>query len=105
MLHRFPFFFFQEANSYFMDSADTIGFFYEKNALDENKRLLVDPTVALNKVGHALHRLHPVFEACTYSEKVTNICRALGLVRPLVVQSMYIYKNPGIGGKGEITTR
>ncbi|XP_025420494.1 phytanoyl-CoA dioxygenase domain-containing protein 1 homolog isoform X3 [Sipha flava] len=53
----------REANSYFMDSADTIGFFYEKNALDENKRLLVDPTVALNKVGHALHRLHPVFEA------------------------------------------
>ncbi|XP_050423317.1 phytanoyl-CoA dioxygenase domain-containing protein 1 homolog [Adelges cooleyi] len=89
----------QEISSYFMESCDKIGYFYEKDALDENGDLLVDQSIALNKVGHALHRLEPTFEAYTYNDKVSNICRALGLIRPTVVQSMYIYKNPGIGGE------
>lgn len=89
----------QVADDYFMDSADKISFFYEKAALDNDGRLLVDASLALNKVGHALHRLHPTFEACTYSDKVTNVCRALGLRKPVVPQSMYIYKNPGVGGE------
>jgi len=91
----------QVADDYFIDSADKISFFYEKAALDNDGRLLVDASLALNKVGHALHRLHPTFEACTYSNNVTNVCRALGLVKPVVPQSMYIYKNPGVGGEGQ----
>lgn len=87
-------------NSYFLESADKIGYFFEKDALDENGELLVDSSLALNKAGHALHRVHPTFEECTYDEKVANVCRALGLRNPVVVQSMYIYKNPGIGGEG-----
>lgn len=86
-------------DDYFIESADKISFFYEKAALDDDGRLLVDASLALNKVGHALHRLHPMFEACTYSDKVTNVCRSLGLSKPVVPQSMYIYKNPGVGGQ------
>ncbi|XP_027849004.2 phytanoyl-CoA dioxygenase domain-containing protein 1 homolog [Aphis gossypii] len=86
-------------DDYFIESADKISFFYEKAALDDDGRLLVDASLALNKVGHALHRLHPTFEACTYSDKVTNVCRSLGLSKPVVPQSMYIYKNPGVGGQ------
>ncbi|KAE9527676.1 hypothetical protein AGLY_012749 [Aphis glycines] len=86
-------------DDYFIESADKICFFYEKAALDDDGRLLVDASLALNKVGHALHRLHPTFEACTYSDKVTNVCRSLGLSKPVVPQSMYIYKNPGVGGQ------
>ncbi|XP_060868756.1 phytanoyl-CoA dioxygenase domain-containing protein 1 homolog isoform X1 [Metopolophium dirhodum] len=89
----------QVADDYLIDSADKISLFYEKAALDNDGQLLVDASLALNKVGHALHRLHPTFEACTYSDKVTNVCRALGLVKPVVPQSMYIYKNPGVGGE------
>lgn len=89
----------QVADDYFIESADKISFFYEKAALDDDGRLLVDASLALNKVGHALHRLHPTFEACTYGDKVANVCRALGLTKPVVPQSMYIYKNPGIGGE------
>ncbi|XP_026813099.1 phytanoyl-CoA dioxygenase domain-containing protein 1 homolog [Rhopalosiphum maidis] len=89
----------QVADDYFIESADKISFFYEKAALDDDGRLLVDSSLALNKVGHALHRLHPTFEACTYSDKVTNVCRSLGLSKPVVPQSMYIYKNPGVGGQ------
>jgi len=90
----------QVGDDYFIESADKISFFYEKAALDDDGRLLVDYSLALNKVGHALHRLHPTFEACTYSDKVTNVCRSLGLSKPVVPQSMYIYKNPGVGGQG-----
>ncbi|VVC25452.1 Phytanoyl-CoA dioxygenase [Cinara cedri] len=89
----------QVFNSYFLESAEKIGYFFEKNVLDDNGQLLVDSSLALNKVGHALHRLHPVFEECTYTEKVISVCRALGLINPVVSQSMYIYKNPGVGGE------
>lgn len=85
-----------------MESADKISYFYEKDALDVNGHLLVDASVALNKVGHALHRLHPTFAALTYSDSVAAVCRALGLVKPVVPQSMYIYKNPRVGGEGQI---
>ncbi|KAL4132333.1 hypothetical protein QTP88_009504 [Uroleucon formosanum] len=89
----------QVADDYLIESADKISLFYEKAALDADGRLLVDASLALNKVGHALHTLHPTFEACTYSDKVAKVCRALGLVKPVVPQSMYIYKNPGVGGE------
>ncbi|XP_050542248.1 uncharacterized protein LOC126906052 isoform X2 [Daktulosphaira vitifoliae] len=89
----------QETNKYFMESSDNIGYFYEKDALDNNGDLMIDQSLALNKVGHALHRLNPIFEVYTYSEKVISVCRALGLIQPVVAQSMYIYKNPGIGGE------
>lgn len=91
---------FQPTNDYFIESADKISYFYEKDALDENGALMIDSSLALNKAGHALHRLHPVFEAFTYNDKVATICRALGLVKPVVMQSMYIYKNPGVGSEG-----
>lgn len=83
-----------------MDSADNISYFYEKDALNKNGDLLVKSSLAPNKVGHALHRLHPTFATYTYNDKVISVCRALGLVKPVVLQSMYIYKNPGIGSEG-----
>ncbi|XP_063371712.1 phytanoyl-CoA dioxygenase domain-containing protein 1-like [Cydia amplana] len=84
---------------YFMESNDKISYFYEKEALDDDGKLQVDPSISLNKVGHALHLLHPIFRCYTYSERVKALCRALRLVEPAVVQSMYIYKNPGIGAE------
>lgn len=92
----------QNKNNYFFESSEKISYFFEKYALDDNGQFLVDSSLALNKVGHALHRLHPTFEACTYTEKVASVCQALGLVKPVVSQSMYIYKNPGVGSEGII---
>ncbi|XP_052746508.1 phytanoyl-CoA dioxygenase domain-containing protein 1 isoform X2 [Bicyclus anynana] len=51
------------------------------------------------QVGHALHLLHPIFRCYTFSDRVKAVCRELDLVEPSVVQSMYIYKNPGLGGE------
>lgn len=40
----------QNKEDYFLESGDKVRFFFESDALDENGKLLVDPTVALNKV-------------------------------------------------------
>lgn len=53
----------------------------------------------MNKVGHALHTDHPVFRKYTFDNRIRELCWQLGFQRPAVPQSMYIYKNPGIGGE------
>lgn len=83
-----------------MDSGDKISYFYEADALDPEGNLLVDPNVSLNKIGHALHELNPVFRGVSLSEKVKECAFQLGLLDPAIVQSMYIFKNPGIGSEG-----
>ncbi|KAI5636979.1 phytanoyl-CoA dioxygenase (PhyH) domain-containing protein [Phthorimaea operculella] len=95
----------QLKDTYFLESNDKIRYFYETEAVGEDGQLKVDPSVSLNKVGHALHLLHPIFRCYTYSERVKAVCQQLGLRVPAVVQSMYIYKNPGIGGEGTCSER
>ena len=53
---------------------------------------------SINKVGHALHDLDSEFEAVSYDPRIGQMCRELGLVKPLATQSMYIFKQPRIGG-------
>merc|ERR1740128_1427738 len=59
----------------------------------------MDKHKSLNKIGHALHWLNPVFRKISFSQKVQLISRCLGLRDPAIVQGMYIFKNPGIGGE------
>ncbi|XP_074976428.1 phytanoyl-CoA dioxygenase domain-containing protein 1 isoform X3 [Caretta caretta] len=47
----------------------------------------------------ALHAYDPIFKQITHSSKVQELGRKLGLEKPVVVQSMYIFKQPGIGGE------
>ncbi|XP_030751443.1 phytanoyl-CoA dioxygenase domain-containing protein 1 homolog [Sitophilus oryzae] len=89
----------QNKNKYFLDSADKISYFFEAGALDSDGKLTVDPLVSLNKIGHALHELDPVFRAVSLSEKVKECAFQLGFEDPAIPQSMYIFKNPGIGSE------
>ncbi|XP_049885363.1 phytanoyl-CoA dioxygenase domain-containing protein 1 isoform X2 [Pectinophora gossypiella] len=89
----------QLKDKYFLESNDKISYFFEAEAVGDDGELKVDPSVSLNKVGHALHLLHPIFRCYTYCSRVKTVCKELGFKEPAVVQSMYIYKNPLIGGE------
>lgn len=91
----------QNKNKYFLDSADKISYFYEEKAVGPKGELLVEPHLSLNKIGHALHELNDTFRRVTFDEKVKEVAFQLGFEEPAIVQSMYIFKNPKIGGEGE----
>lgn len=84
-------------DAWFLDSGDKIRFFLEPDALDGAGELRRPLALAINKVGHALHDLDPVFEAFSRGEHFARLAAALGLARPLLLQSMYIFKQPGMG--------
>ena len=43
-------------------------------------------------VGAALHELDPLYKDFTYSSKFSSLASSLGYKRPVVMQSMYIFK-------------
>jgi phytanoyl-CoA hydroxylase len=53
---------------------------------------------SINKIGHAMHEYDPVFKAFSDCKEFKNIIYDLGYKKPVLVQSMYIFKQPYIGG-------
>lgn len=84
---------------YFLDSAANISFFFETEAFDDLGNLRQAKELSLNKLGHAMHDLDPVFEAFSHTDTLAELGDELGLADPRVLQSMYIFKQPHIGGE------
>lgn len=76
-----------------------MSFFFEENAFDESGNLRQAKDKSVNKMGHALHDMDPVFRRFSRSPKMQALFRDLGFQRPLPVQSMYIFKQPKFGGE------
>lgn len=53
----------------------------------------------LNKIGHAMHDLDPVFSRFSRELGFAEVAAGLGFDDPRLVQSMYIFKHPGVGGE------
>jgi phytanoyl-CoA hydroxylase len=86
-------------DAYFLESANTIRCFFEEEAFDADGRLKQAKALSINKIGHALHDLDPVFREFSHGPALAQVARELGLTRSLIWQSMYIFKQPGIGGE------
>lgn len=86
-------------DDYFFDSAENIHCFLEEGALDKNGSLLKPARLAINKIGHAMHDLNPVFESFCRLPIFGEILRDIGYQAPLLWQTMYIFKQPHIGGE------
>lgn len=87
------------ASQYFLDSASQISCFLEAGAVDDEGRLMKPKSQAVNKIGHALHDLDPVFSAFSRQPKCAELVSALGMISPLLLQSMVICKQPFIGAE------
>ena len=87
------------SDDWFLGSDNTVRCFFEEEAFGADGQLRQAKSLSINKIGHAMHDLDPVFEAFTRDPKLASVARGLGLVRPQVWQSMYIFKQPGIGGE------
>jgi len=84
---------------YFLESGDKIRFFFEEEAFDQAGALRQSKARSINKVGHALHDLDPVFDAFSRQPALAALVAQLGMEQPLLLQSMYIFKQPRIGGE------
>ncbi len=85
--------------AYFLASGDQVRFFFEPGAFDEEGRLRGPKALSINKIGHALHDRDPAFDAFSRAPAVAALARDLGFTDPRLVQSMYIFKQPHIGGE------
>ena len=87
------------SDDYFLNSGDSIRFFFEEEAFDHEGNLRGSKERSINKIGHALHDLDPVFDCFSHTEALAALVDDLGYQDPLLIQSMYIFKQPGIGGE------
>lgn len=90
------------SDDYFLNSGDNISFFFEKDAFDANGKLKNDLFRSLNKIGHALHDLDPVFDSFSRSPQMKQLVADLALNDYLLIQSMMIFKHARIGGVVDI---
>ncbi|KAF5939225.1 hypothetical protein HYC85_023484 [Camellia sinensis] len=70
-----------------------IWYCWTEKAFDDDGNLKQPKQLSINKVGHALHEIDPVFKKFSCSEKLSSLLLSLDYKRPVIIQSMYIFKN------------
>ncbi|KAG0703248.1 hypothetical protein DFH29DRAFT_917852 [Suillus ampliporus] len=87
-------------DDYFLNSGDKIRYFLDEDAVDSSGKLTKDKAKAVNKIGHALHELDPVFRNVTLeNDRLRALVRDLRFHHdPVALQSMVIFKQSQTGG-------
>ena len=86
-------------DDYFLNSGDKIRFFFEEDAFQPDGSLKLSKEKSINKIGHALQDLDPVFSEFSRTVEIEQLVAGLDIERPLLLQGMYIFKQPRIGGE------
>ena len=86
-------------DDYFLTSGDKVRYFFEEDAFDDDGRLRQAKELSLNKMGHAMHDLDPEFARFSHTAQLAAVADDLGFADPRALQSMYIFKQPLIGGE------
>jgi len=88
-------------DDYFLGSGDKIRYFLEDGVVDKTGKLTREKSKAVNKIGHGLHELDPVFRKVTLeNNRLKALVRDLKFHQdPVALQSMVITKQPEIGGE------
>jgi phytanoyl-CoA hydroxylase len=83
---------------YFLTSGDKIRVFFERE--DIGSAGASEPGWrGVDKIGHALHDLDPMFDEFSRDPRLARICRQVGMADPLLLQSMVIFKQAQTGGE------
>jgi len=86
-------------DKYFLESGDKIRFFYEEKAFNDKSQIIDKTNLVINKIGHALHDLDEEFYTFSHRKDLNDIAKSIGILEPQLLQSMYIFKQPRIGGE------
>ena len=89
----------RHSDRFFLESGDKIRCFFEEEAFDQNGDLKQPNEFSINKIGHAMHDLDPVFDSFSRTEELGAVAKDVGFEDPRILQSMYIFKQPKIGGE------
>ena len=90
---------FTDRDHYFLTSDDKVRCFFEEDAFSDAGGLNQPKHLSINKIGHALHAKTPEFITFSQSKVIAGIAEDLGVQSPEIRQSMYIFKQPKIGGE------
>ena len=83
----------------FLASGSSIWCFFEADAFGPDGELTQPKELSINKIGHAQHDLDDEFERFSYDPRLAEIADDIGIVDARALQSMYIFKQPRIGGE------
>lgn len=86
-------------DAYFLNSGDQVRCFFEEDAFDGEGNLTQEKALSINKIGHALHKYDSTFHQFSLRPDIASIAKSLGQSQPEIRQSMYIFKQPKIGGE------
>ncbi len=86
-------------DEYFLGSGNKVRFFFEEGAFFPDGTLRDVKERSINKIGHALHDLEPAFDKFSRTPDLKQLISDLRITEPRLLQSMYIFKQPKIGGE------
>jgi len=87
------------SNSEFLASGAATWCFFEEEAFNPEGELSQQKNLSINKIGHAQHDTDDEFAKFAFDPRLGEVASDVGMTDPLALQSMYIFKQPRIGGE------